>query len=131
VIWRVAAGELDTTVAWARLLHEVDGAPGDLIGPVPAQAGRIETVLEEGSGPRLLVLAERADSGWRATLDGRPLRAVPAGWRQAFEVGDEAGRLVVEHSPAARTPWLVLQAVVLLATVLLALPARRRRGGAR
>ncbi|NCT91346.1 glycosyltransferase family 2 protein [Cellulomonas sp. APG4] len=131
VIWRVAAAELGTTSAWARLVRDVDGAPGELIAPVPAPGGRIETPLEPGDGPRLLVLAERADTEWRAWLDGRRLRAVGTGWQQAFEVPPEGGLLVVEHSPTSRTPWLVVQGVVLLATVLLALPTRRRRGGPR
>ena len=80
-----------------------------------------------GTGPRVLVLAETADGDWRATLDGRSLRAVDAGWQQAFEIGPEGGHLVVTHDPPTRTPWLALQAAVLLVTVLLALPVRRRR----
>jgi hypothetical protein len=125
VIWRVNAAGAGTTAAWARLVG-ADGAP------VAVPAGRgIDTVIATGDPGRRLVLAERADPGWRAELDGRPLRAVPTEWHQTFEVGAGSGRLVVIHDPVERGPWLAVQAGVLLLTALLALPVRRRRGGAR
>jgi hypothetical protein len=125
VIWRVNAAGAGTTAAWARLVG-ADGAP------VVVPAGRgIDTVIPAGDPGRRLVLAERADPGWRAELDGRPLRAVPTEWHQTFEVGAGSGRLVVTHAPVERGPWLAVQAGVLLLTALLALPVRRRRGGAR
>lgn len=127
VIWRVAAADLDTTASWARIL-DGDGA---LDAPVPATDGVVDTEIVAGDDGRLLVLAERAGPGWQATLDGRPLRSVETSWRQAFEVGPDGGHLTVVHVPADRTPWLLLQGGVLLVTVLLALPVRRRRGGAR
>ncbi|MBO1750929.1 glycosyltransferase family 2 protein [Actinotalea sp. BY-33] len=130
IIWRVATGELGTTSAWARLVDADGGPAGTLVEPVPANGTDVSTRVPAGE-PRLLVLAERADPGWYATLDGVPLRAVETPWQQAFELGEEGGLLVVGHAPASRTPWLVLQGTVLLATVLLALPVRRRRGGAR
>lgn len=130
VIWRVDAAGAGTTAAWARL---VEDAADDAAGPqaVPAADGRVDTAIGPGAQGRRLVLAERADPGWHAELDGRPLRAVPTTWHQTFEVGADSGRLVVGHAPVARTPWLVVQAGVLLITVLLALPVRRRRGGPR
>jgi hypothetical protein len=127
VIWRVDADGAGTTAAWARLAQEDGAAPV----PVAAAGGRIDTVIDAGGSGRLLVLAERADPGWHAELDGRPLRAVPTTWHQTFEVGPGSGRLVVEHAPVVRTPWLAAQAVVLLLTGLLAVPVRRRRGGVR
>ena len=122
VIWRVALGQ-HASAAWARLVR-ADGET--LLEVLPARQGEpIE--VPEGTGQRLLVLAERADPGWRASLDGQPLRATASSWRQAFELGPEAGSLVIEHSPAGRR-WLPLQAAVLAVTVLLAVPTRRRRG---
>lgn len=131
VIWRVAAADLGTTAAWARLVDGDGGPDGALLASVPAADGVVDTEIEPGDGSRLLVLAERSGAGWQATLDGKQLRSVETSWRQAFEVGPEGGRLTVAHVPAGRTPWLLLQGVVLLVTVLLALPVRRRRGGAR
>ena len=87
--------------------------------------------MPAGAGTRLLELAERADPGWQATLNGRPLRAVESAWRQAFEVPADAGRIRVAHAPAERRGWLALQGAVVAVTVLLAIPLRRRRGGAR
>lgn len=126
VIWRVA---VDGTVAWARLTSGtagLDGAPAPDTA-VAADVMAVDTRIPAGADDRLLVLAERADPGWRAFLDGRPLRAVENGWRQTFEVGADGGRLTVGHEPPERRPWLAVQLVVLAATVLLAIPVRRRR----
>lgn len=137
IIWRVAAAQAGTTTAWARLLTPGADAPGvgEVAGSetvaVPARDGVVDEVVPAGDDERLLVLAERADPGWRAWLDGRPLRSVESSWRQTFELGADAGRLTVRHEPGGRTPWLVLQGLTLLVTVLLALPVRRRRGGPR
>lgn len=125
VIWRVTAATAGTTSAWARL--RPDGGDGPVV-VVPSSGTRVETRIEPGDGPRLLVLAERADPGWRATLDGRPLRTVPAQWRQVFEVGEGGGLLVVEHTSTAQRAWLIAQVMVLTVTTMLALPVRRRRG---
>lgn len=124
VLWRVAVGDLGSTAAWARL-RTADGAETALA----ARPDRTVTTRVEPGAGGVLVLAERADPGWRAWLDGRPLRAVNDGWRQAFELGPEGGELEVRHVAPDRRPWLVLQGVVLLVSVLLAVP--RRRGGAR
>ncbi|GIG36103.1 glycosyltransferase [Cellulomonas pakistanensis] len=152
VIWRVqpsgasvgeqaddAAG-MAVVTAWARLVPDASAtqdaaglASADAVA-VPALAGvvtRVDTAIAAGDAGRLLVLAERADAGWRATLDGRPLRAVTDGWRQTFEVGAEGGRLVVTHAAGDRTAWTVAQGTVGLLAVLLALPVRRRRAGRR
>jgi len=132
-IWR-SSGLGAGTAAWARVVvggadDGAGGANGAVEAVLPAGPdGTLDVTVEPGAGGRLLVLAERADAGWRATLDGRSLRAVESGWRQAFELGADGGRLVVVHEPATRTPWLALAGVLLGTTVLLALPVRRRRG---
>jgi MYXO-CTERM domain-containing protein len=153
VIWRVqpsaaAVGEdapaedaaTPTAVpAWARLVPDATAAQdaaglatdGVAVPALPGVAGRVDTRIEPGDAGRLLVLAERADAGWRATLDGEPLRAVTDGWRQTFEVGASGGRLVVVHAAPDQTTWTVAQGVVGLLALLLALPVRRRRAGRR
>lgn len=127
VIWRVAVADRGTTTAWARLQGEAGGDPV----VVPADDGTVRTRVEAGAADRVLVLAERPDPDWRATLDGRPLRSVRSDALQAFEVGAPGGLLVVEHAAPSRGLWVGLQAVVLVVTLLLAVPVRRRRGGAR
>jgi MYXO-CTERM domain-containing protein len=143
VIWRVQpsadAADATAVAAWARLVpdataaRDAAGLSGEAVA-VPAVAGvvgRVDTTIDAGGTGRLLVLAERADAGWRATLDGVPLRAVDDGWRQAFEVGADGGRLVVVHDAPDETAWTVTQGVVGLLALLLALPVRRRRAGRR
>ncbi|MBC7292129.1 MAG: glycosyltransferase family 2 protein, partial [Actinotalea sp.] len=127
IIWRVAVTDRGTTTAWARLADDAAGTPA----VVPARDGAVRTAVEASGRDRLLVLAERADPGWRAELDGRPLRAVQSGWQQAFEVGRDDGLLTVEHVAPSRGLWAVVQGVVLVVALLLAVPVRRRRGGAR
>jgi hypothetical protein len=153
IIWRVTAPAPDVAdepaadepaadepaadqpvTAWARLVTPRTGAPGGAATTVTAlDAGplSVRTTIPAGADGRAVVLAERADAGWRAWLDGRPVAAADAGWRQAFAVGADGGRLVVAYAPPARMAWWVVQSVVLGLTVLLALPVRRRRGGPR
>ncbi len=120
VAWRVVADSA------ARLRLE------DPAGVTSLPASRIPATGELPAGPagRVLLLAERADPAWRATLDGVPLAAVGRDWRQAFAVpAAAAGRYVVEYAPPLRGPWQLAQVVVGAAVVLLALPIRRRREG--
>jgi GT2 family glycosyltransferase len=134
-----AATPTGAVTAWARLVPDATAAQdaaglagqADAVPAVPGVAPAVDTRIGPGEAGRLLVLAERADAGWRATLDGRPLRAVTDGWRQTFEVGADGGRLVVAHSAPDHTIWVVAQGVVGLLALLLALPVRRRRAGRR
>ena len=121
--WRVAPA--DGVVAWARLSDP--GEAATVLGALPSSDRTVDTEVPSSATGRRVVLAERADPGWRAWLDGRPLRAVSTSWRQAFDVGTDGGRLVVAYRPPARDGWLAAQLVVLVATVLLAVPVRRRR----
>lgn len=136
-LWRVqatatVAGAAAPTAlpAWARLVP----AAADVTDPavaavaVPSADRSVDSTVAPGGEDRVLVLAERADPRWHAWLDGRSLRAVDDGWRQTFALGADGGELVVRYDSPDRTPWLVLQGVVALVTILLAVPVRRRRG---
>lgn len=133
-IWRVMPTDaLDEAVqpAWARIYApDPDGA---LVVQQSVDAGRlsVDTTVSAGEPDRILVLAENEAPGWSARLDGVPLRSLEDDGRQAFALGDEGGHLVVGYERASRTPWIVLQGVVLVVFALLALPVRRRRGGGR
>ena len=146
VIWRVqpatvaAVASVPVVSSWARLVTAPTAGAADPAGQAAsassavaiASDGRsVDTPIPAGAAGRLIVLAERADAGWHATLDGHPLRSVSGGWRQTFEVGADGGRLVVELRSPNRVPWLVAQGVVGLLTVLLAVPVRRRKAGRR
>jgi hypothetical protein len=131
-LWRVtpASGdgpEAPDRGARARVL-DADGTP---LLVLPSGRVDVRAELPAGEPGRLLVLAERADPGWRAYLDHRRLEAVVHdGWAQAFVLPDEGGRVVVRHDQPWAGTWGVAQAVVLGLTALLALPvggsARRR-----
>ena len=88
----------------------------------------MRATLPPGAAGRRLVLAERADAGWRATLDGRRLApGVHAGWAQAFELPAWGGELVVEHRAPGAGGIGAAQVLVLVLALLLGVPLPRRR----
>ncbi|MFJ6028326.1 glycosyltransferase [Pseudarthrobacter sp. NPDC092424] len=106
-------------------------AEGAAIALVPSAPQSVDAPVETGPEGRLVVLAERADPGWSAWLDGRKLTATTSGWSQAFTLPPSGGQLTIRY----QNPWAawsaVGQAVVIGLTVLLAIPmpARRVRTG--
>lgn len=124
-VWRVAPPEGSALIARARVVS----ADGTVTAVVPTDGVSIEGRVEAGENQRLVVLAERADVGWRAWLDGEPLRSRTVDWQQAFELGSDGGDLVVAHVTWRITLLHTVQAVVLGLFAVLALPLRRRRVG--
>lgn len=127
-LWRVSP--LNQTVLQpadvAHRVRIVDGK-GTTINLLPSGLTNVETAVPKGPEGRLLVLAERADPGWTAWLDGRKLTSTTSGWSQAFTLPTQAGQVTVRYeSPWA--PWTgIIQAAVIGLTVLLALPMPTRR----
>ena len=80
----------------------------------------------EASGPTI-ALAERADSGWRATLDGRSLDPVASadGWSQSFALAG-AGRLTIVHRAWWTYPWWAVSGLALVVAAAGSVPLRRR-----
>jgi GT2 family glycosyltransferase len=132
-LWRV-----DRQVSRASVLPAGAGsgpgrAGGAAVGdadPVPVPAGPLEvhTELRPGDAGRVLRIADAADPGWQATLDGRPLdRVTLDGWAQGFELPAGGGQLDVTHETSpAHTAWVWAQGFLALVVVVLALPGRRR-----
>ena len=90
---------------------------------LPAGEVALRTDLPAGDADRLLVLAERADPGWTASLDGAPLDAtVHGGWAQAFRLPPAGGDLVVEHVEPSSPVWSWAQGVAVGLAALLLLP---------
>jgi hypothetical protein len=91
----------------------------------------VDAAVPAGPEGRLVVLAERADPGWSAWLDGRKLTATTSGWSQAFTLPASAGQLTVRYE----NPWTfwaaAAQITVIGLTVILAIPmpAQRPRTG--
>lgn len=81
---------------------------------------------------RRIVLAEAFDSGWRARLDGAPLRAEQHdGWSVAFALPDDApadaaGELVINHADSRHELLLTVQGVALVLVLAFAIPTRAR-----
>jgi len=79
--------------------------------------------------PAALLLAERIDPSWHATLDGNDLAPVADAelqWRQSFTLTSNKGLLRVWFDQEPRHRWLWFEGLVLAALILLALPGRRR-----
>lgn len=90
--------------------------------------------LEVGPGPSaLLRVAENANDGWVARVDGRPLEPTRVdGWQQAWLLpAGESVTVRLEFVPDAdyRTRLLVGAVAAVVLIVVTALPVRRRRDG--
>jgi hypothetical protein len=81
----------------------------------------------DAPGADRLVLAERPDPGWQATLDGQPLTQVQGQDVLTFSLPAATGRLQVTYEDPIRRWLVVAQGVALLVLVLLMLPSLRRR----
>jgi hypothetical protein len=117
-LWRLTA---DT--GRARLL----GPDAHTLAVLDSHGSRVRDTISPGPAGRVVVLAERHDPGWRATLDGVALAPTThAGWAQAFRLPPEGGTLVVTHRDSERARWLQVQGGLLAAVIVLALPGMRR-----
>lgn len=99
---------------------EPDGA----VVPVPSGAVNVEGAAAPGPGGTL-VLAEPADAGWHASLNGQPLTPLsrPAdGWAQAFQLPAGGGKLDVTRDMAGHHLSVLAEGLALLLVAGLALP---------
>ncbi|WP_435604618.1 glycosyltransferase [Streptomyces sp. bgisy130] len=103
---------------------------GEAAAPVAVPSGPVEahTKVSGGDSGRVLRLADAADPGWQATLNGTPLKPVTVdGWAQGFALPAEGGTLDLTHeNPIGHTLWLWAQGLLAVVLVVLALPGRRR-----
>ena len=93
----------------------------------PGSAGETaQSPLPAGERGRVLALAERADPGWEASVNGRPLIPITVdGWAQGFVLPESGGLLHLGHDPEGRNRWLLAQGCVLLVVLVLAVPSAR------
>lgn len=99
--------------------------------PVPSGVVGIHTDLSNldwkaTDKPILLVLAERADSHWYATINGQELKSVTVGWQQAFEVPEVVGVLRVRWWADWMLGWWIAVAITTAAMLVAVVPLRRR-----
>ncbi len=137
----VAVGQTDSGWLWrvsplnqavlqpADVAHRVriTDSKGTTTNLLPSGLTDVEAAVPKGPEGRLLVLAERADPGWTAWLDGRKLTSTTSGWSQAFTLPTQAGQVTVRYE-SPWVPWAgIIQAAVIGLTILLALPMPARR----
>ncbi|MHA6511235.1 glycosyltransferase family 2 protein [Tessaracoccus sp. Z1128] len=110
-----AAADSDTVV-WTvvGLVSRIQVVDGEVAEPL------LRGTVEAGSQSRRLVVAEPSDARWEATVDGRALTRIDGGERLTFQLGAEAGEVVVRPRPL---PWRVAaQLAVAAILALLAAP---------
>lgn len=97
------------------------------IAPIPANLPTVAVRVSPGADRRLLVLAAERETGWSATVGGRPVPIVGA-WGHLTGVSLPAGGgpVVVARDAGLRDLVLLIQLALVLFTVLSALPFRAR-----
>ncbi|MFF3319120.1 glycosyltransferase family 2 protein [Streptomyces sp. NPDC003035] len=124
-LWRV-----DREVARATIVLPGAKTTDAAVRPVTVAAGPVEahTTIPSGAAGRVLRIADRADEGWTATLDGKELEKTTVdGWAQGFELPAQGGRLDLTYDqPLTHTLWIWAQVGLAIVLLVLALPGRRR-----
>lgn len=118
-----------TATARARVVQ--DGATVAIAASQPD--GSIDVQLPEANGPRELILAERANPGFRARLDGEELEATTADpeWVQAFALPERGGQLTVEYAPPAGAWLWLIPGILGILILLLGIPTPARASSGR
>ncbi len=109
-VWRVSPAEGAGLIARVRVV----GPDGTVQQVVPSYSAFARGQVDAGETGRLVMLAERADPGWRAWLDGRPMRSQSVGWQQAFVLPSGGGEVTVAFRSSSQTLLHTGQVVVLV-----------------
>ncbi|MFF8445948.1 glycosyltransferase [Streptomyces californicus] len=125
--------QLDGSALWrvdrqvARVMIAPASGDGEHVA-VGSAAVEAHSDIPSGEAGRVLRIADAADPGWTATLDGKPLtRKTVDGWAQGFELPANGGRLDLTYdAPITHTAWVWAQIGLLVVLVVMALPGRRR-----
>lgn len=97
--------------------------------PVGAELPSFTVRISEGGAGRALVLAAENEPGWYATVNGKRVPLASAwGHQVAVPLPQQAAEVQVGYTELPRTTLLVVQAAVVLFTVIAAIPGRHRRG---
>lgn len=129
-LWRVAGPLADDgteMVAWQTARVRIVDPAGATVSLVDSGRTAVDAVIPAGAKDRRLLLAERYDAGWTATLDGEPLPAAPDDWAQSFALPAQGGLLRL-HYVTPWEPWVATGQLTLIGlTVLMAIPMPARR----
>jgi hypothetical protein len=97
--------------------------------PVDAELPSFTVRISEGGTGRALVLGAENEPGWYATVNGKRVPLATAwGHQVAVPLPQQAAEVQVGYTELPRTTLLVVQAAVVLFTVIAAIPGRRRKG---
>ncbi|MDQ0801968.1 glycosyltransferase [Arthrobacter sp. SLBN-112] len=127
-LWRISPSNQAVLQA-ADVAHRVRivDPRGATTTSLPSGTDVVDAAVPSGAEGRLVVLAERADPGWSAWLDGRKLTSTTSGWSQAFTLPASAGQLTVRYE----NPWAFWtaagQITVIGLTLILAIPMPTQR----
>jgi hypothetical protein len=104
--------------------------PGD-VRTDPYLDGALPEAVDVDPGSRVLWLGVTSTTQWSASIDGQTLARAelpePLNWAAAFVVPVEkaTSTVVASFDDSLRRGWLIFQAIVILALIVLALPERR------
>lgn len=125
-LWRVDAVKSSArTERPARV--RIVGPDGAAQRSVASKAVSVKTSIPAGKSGRRVVMSERYDSNWTATLNGKKLASHRDGWQQSFALPAHGGDLAIVHRIPLQWLWRVGQGIVLLLAVLMAIPLPGRR----
>src|SRR5699024_1275539 len=113
-----------TATARARITEE-----GSTVAiPASEPDGSIDVELPDADAPRELVIAERANPGFRARLDGEELTATASDpeWSQTFDLPETGGRLPREYAARAGKWLWWIPAILGFITLVLGIPTQAR-----
>lgn len=127
-LWRISPLNQPVVDA-ADIAHRVRivDAKGATVAMVPSGLESVDVPVPGGEEGRLVVLAERADAGWSAWLDGRRLTSTTSDWAQAFTLPQQGGQLTIRYENPWAFPSGLAQAIVIGLTIILAIPVPARR----
>nr|WP_299167823.1 glycosyltransferase family 2 protein [uncultured Arthrobacter sp.] len=126
-LWRVEMAASGNSAAEAQVgrLRIVDES-GATLSVLDSGATTASAEVPAGPEGRTLVLAERSEPGWEATLNGQRLEPASTDWYQAYALPAAGGSLEVRYVTAWE-PWSgIAQAIVFGLTLLLAVPIPAR-----
>jgi GT2 family glycosyltransferase len=112
---RAITGGTPPTSRGGREVTSVDTAPPD-----------VGARVSEGSRGRLLVVSAEYESGWDATVDGKPVPLTTAwGHLISVSVPEDGADIRITDPNTLRSVLLVVQGAAMLFTLLAAIPTRR------
>ena len=126
VVWRLSYPSGRLHVAPSSTATDAVGGSVAQWTTLPSGTVAARAEVAAGRAGRLVVVADRRDGGFEATLDGQALTPTTYdGWAQAFKLTTRGGLLELRNVDTTRTTLLWVQVGAVLVALLLALPGAR------